>query len=132
MSSITIPEDKLDKFLFTFKQTLGYLLEAEIVKKCPVDNGFLRNSINFEITGEGIKISMADYGVYVEYGTAPHIIRPKTAKALAFKGKNGKTVFAKQVNHPGTNPQPFIRPALFKLPQFVEQAATYALQEVST
>jgi len=69
----------------------------------------------------------------VEYGTSPHIIRPKNKEALAFpssggarsvrKGKirtnvkyGGKTintnaVFAKVVHHPGTTAKPFFRPA---------------------
>ena len=63
-----------------------------------------------------------------EEGTRPHIIRPKRAKALRFqKGRympktnpggkfrgpgkviGGKTVFAKQVHHPGTKPRHFTR-----------------------
>lgn len=39
-----------------------------------------------------------------EYGgqTAPHIIEPKKARALAFMGKGGNQVFARRVNHPGS------------------------------
>ena len=53
-------------------------------------------------------ISMVGYAVYVEFGTPPHIIRPKNGKALHWKS-GGKNVFAKSVQHPGTRPQPFIR-----------------------
>lgn len=40
----------------------------------------------------------------MEKGSVPHIIRAKNAKALKFQGRNGETVFAKQVHHPGTDP----------------------------
>lgn len=48
------------------------------------------------------------YAVYVEYGTAPHEIRPVMAKVLAFEVA-GKMVFTSIVHHPGTKPNPFIR-----------------------
>ena len=47
----------------------------------------------------------------VNDGTKPHIIRPKNAKALAFK-IGGRVVFAKVVHHPGTKAQPFLDRAL--------------------
>jgi hypothetical protein len=62
--------------------------------------------------------------VWTDQGTRPHIIRPKRAKKLVFKsgfspktkpktiasfpgGTFGDTVFAKKVNHPGTEPRLF-------------------------
>lgn len=65
------------------------------------------------------------YG-YVDEGTRAHIIRPKKAKALSFKGiyrtktkphvinsssggSSGKQVFAQEVHHPGTDPRYFAR-----------------------
>lgn len=45
---------------------------------------------------------------WIEYtGAAPHIIRPKNAKALAVAGKLVRTI-----QHPGFQPKPFLRPAL--------------------
>lgn len=80
-------------------------------KTAPTDTGNLRNSIKYKVKGKVLEIRMPHYAVYVEYGTPPHIIRPKTAKALAWKGGNGMS-FAKVVHHPGTQPQPFIRNAI--------------------
>lgn len=94
-----------------FKQLLAINLVNELVKVCPVDTGQLRQSIDWRITGKTIEIFMKDYAFYVEFGTPPHIIRPKNAKALHWKVK-GKDVFAKVVHHPGTQPQPFIRNTL--------------------
>lgn len=63
------------------------------------------------------------YG-YVDLGTRPHVIRPKTARRLAFRsgfvaktspgvigsgpgGSFGGFIFAKKVNHPGNKPRLF-------------------------
>lgn len=64
--------------------------------------------------------SNVGYARYVEEGTAPHIIRPKAKKALAWGGarrlsgslrKGAKaTSFAKVVNHPGTRARPYLKP----------------------
>lgn len=43
------------------------------------------------------------YAGYVEYGTRPHIIRPRRRRALRFR-VGGAVVFARRVNHPGTKP----------------------------
>lgn len=122
MVSINVPAHKLDDFIIAFKYALGTLLTQEMAMKCPVDKGELKNSIRFNITDEGIEIIMAQHGIYVEFGTIPHIIRPVNAKALKFK-VDGKTIFAKEVHHPGTDPQPFIRPTFHaKLGTFVQKA----------
>ena len=91
----------------------------ELILVCPVDTGRLRNSIKVIPQGKGLFIWMVDYGEYVEFGQNPHIIKPKSKKALRFEvgrierlsgKKKGKTiVFAKEVKHPGTRPNPFIR-----------------------
>lgn len=45
------------------------------------------------------------YARIQEYGgqTRAHTILPKNASVLAFMGKDGKMVFARKVNHPGSN-----------------------------
>ena len=47
-----------------------------------------------------------EYGVFVRGGTKPHKIRPRYKKALKFK-MGGGDVFATEVNHPGTKPNPY-------------------------
>ena len=54
-----------------------------------------------------------EYAEAVEFGTAPHIIVPKNKKALAFS-MDKKKVIVKKVKHPGTRPQPYMRPAMHK------------------
>jgi len=83
-------------------------IQNELVIAAPVDTGRLRNSIRVTSEGNVITISIVDYAYFVEFGTPPHIIKPKDKKALKFKAGNGQ-VFAKVVKHPGTRPNPFIR-----------------------
>lgn len=61
------------------------------------------------------------YAAHVEFGTRAHVIVPRNRKALAWGGprrlsgslRSGArpTSFATRVNHPGTRPQPYLRPA---------------------
>ena len=51
------------------------------------------------------------YASFVEYGTKPHVIKPTSAKVLAFPLQSRK-VFTKSVNHPGSAEKPYLRPAL--------------------
>lgn len=91
-----------------FKKLLAINLVNELSRVAPVDTGNLRLKIDWRIKNNNIEIFMPDYAIYLEFGTAPHIIRPKNAKALHWKS-GGNDVFAKVVHHPGTQPQPFIR-----------------------
>jgi len=125
---VNINEEQVDQFIALFKEALKYLIESKVVERCPVDTGFLRNSIHVEVEGDRLVIYMADYGIHIEYGTKPHIIEPKNKKALYWKGAKHPV---KKVYHPGTLPNPFIRETLFKdLPVLAEQAADIAKRQV--
>lgn len=43
-------------------------LQNELILKCPVNTGRLRNSIKVRQSNEGVIIWMADYGKFVEFG----------------------------------------------------------------
>ena len=45
-----------------------------------------------------------EYAPFVEFGTRPHLILPRRARALRFVVDH-MLVFAKRVEHPGTKPQ---------------------------
>jgi len=65
-----------------------------------------------EERAKGTQIVWYDPGNYahlVEYGTAPHLIRPEKKKAMTIGGEGGP--LRKLVLHPGTKAQPFIRTA---------------------
>jgi len=113
----------------TFKQTIGLLMVNELVRNAPVDKGLLRQSIRYEVKGDNIEFNMIDYALFVEYGTVPHVIKAKNAKALHWKS-GGKDVFAKWVNHPGTKAQPFIRNSFYhKLKGIIEKSAELHLDD---
>ena len=52
-----------------------------------------------EATGEFA--SPVEYSSFVEDGTKPHVIRPRSGKFLRFKGSGGM-VYARSVRHPGS------------------------------
>ena len=117
MAEAKIRKKDLELFWTQFRIGIANDLVNALARRAPVDSGFLRNSIRYQVNGNVIRISMVDYAIYVEFGTPPHIIEPRNAKALRFNvsgiGPRGgdvtNTVFAKIVHHPGTRPQPFIR-----------------------
>lgn len=87
-------------------------VEARAKILAPVDTGRLRASIKtkrtLSIRGPQYTVyTNVNYAPYVENGTRPHVIRPKTKKALRFK-VGGSFVIVAKVNHPGTRPQPFL------------------------
>ena len=45
---------------------------------------------------------------WAHFGTRPHVIRAKQARALRFYGAGGKFVFRREVHHPGTPPRALI------------------------
>lgn len=75
----------------------------------------LRQSINYtydQSTGGYIVRADKPYAIYVDQGTKPHVILPKTKKILAWRGEDGKWIYAKRVNHPGTKPTHFFTDAV--------------------
>lgn len=88
---------------------------AEMEARVPVDSGRLRASLQIKVQTDRVIIgpdeNIAPYAGYVEFGTKPHVIRPKTPNGVLVFKMNGTTVYAKKVNHPGTKAQPYVRPA---------------------
>lgn len=81
----------------------------------------MRNSANI-VSGT---ISFKGAAVWLEYGTGPHIIKPRTGRVLKFRGRDG-TVYTALVHHPGTSPRPFLRPAMLRAPGYFRgQVAIY-------
>jgi hypothetical protein len=54
----------------------------------------------------------APIGLFVEVGTKPHVIEAKGDYSLHNSGTG--QYFGKKVSHPGTDPQPHLRPALYE------------------
>lgn len=100
-------------------------ISAELVQatrvEAPVRTGWLRSNIQpapirftgpFKVEG-GVEIDLAavPYAKFVRDGTRPHVIRARPGGYLRFYSR-GRTIFAKQVNHPGTKPNFFMERAV--------------------
>lgn len=110
---------------------VGLTAVREQKRLVPRKTANLARSIHLERTTprEAITVASASYARAVEFGTRPHDIRPRKARALRFPGSGTSTtlagrvrtgsaralgnaafVFAKAVRHPGTKAQPFMLP----------------------
>ncbi|MCC7253186.1 MAG: hypothetical protein IT540_15085 [Hyphomicrobium sp.] len=83
--------------------------------------------INLVIAGANIGQTIylgfqANYARHMEYGTQPHVIEPRNAEALRWYA-GGASVFAKRVQHPGTQPFAFVRKTAQNWPQIVAESA---------
>lgn len=90
-------------------ESANFLL-TEMEARVPVDSGDLRRSLAIRVEGSRVIIGPnTPYAAYVEFGTAPHDIRPKSPNGTLRWTKNGQVFYARVVHHPGTKPQPFVR-----------------------
>jgi len=88
--------------------------------------GNLRQSIKsrtVRLAGE-VRVG-ADYAIFVEAGTRPHIIKVKNKKVLA--DRRAGIFFGKKVKHPGTKPNPFfakgIKQSISKIRKYFADSA---------
>ncbi len=96
----------------------GFKLEETAKESAPVNTGNYRNDISYD--GANTVTAQANYSADIEYGTGAHEITPQTAQALHFK-QNGKDVFYKNVNHPGTKPNPVMRNSAKQVQREIKQ-----------
>jgi hypothetical protein len=75
-------------------------------------SGYLRRSCRKQLEPDASQIigPTAPYGLYVNNGTPPHIIRSTGPWPL--RNRATGQVFGRVVNHPGTKPNPFITESL--------------------
>jgi HK97 gp10 family phage protein len=94
-----------------FLESAAVILQGAARRNAPIDNGRLKGSISREVKRDvAIVGTNVEYAPHVEYGTRPHVITVKNARVLS----DGKQIFGRSVNHPGTKAQPFMRPAVDK------------------
>lgn len=92
----------------------GVVLREEARQKAPVDDGLLRKSIRVSTRSQrgtlyaSVKAGSkrAFYAHMVEFGTRAHKIKAKPQRALDVNGNPRR-----DVDHPGSRPHPFMRPA---------------------
>ena len=114
-------EKKIQKVLKNSAMTIQKNAISNLTSNGSVNTGHLRRGIaNFRrgMTAT-IHTSNIKYAAMVEKGTRAHIIKPKSKKALYWKGA---TYPVKQVNHPGSKAKPYLIPAFEKeKDQFLEK-----------
>lgn len=125
-TKIMIQQDNTQKILSEMEQAKlrGVLkvcqkIEGDMVLLCPADKGDLRSAIGYTTAmgkngniplqsgADGVVGVNKEHAPPVEFGTQPHVITIKTARVLT----DGVDIFGIRVNHPGTQAQPFVRPA---------------------
>ena len=88
-------------------------------QRAPSDTGALKSRIhlvpNFKGSTSYELFDGVEYGVHVEFGTDPHLIKVKNKMSLSdinsASPKRNNAVYGKEVWHPGTTMQPYMRPA---------------------
>ena len=90
---------------YPFLERAAVIVEETAKRLCPYITGNLKGSINREVSPtEAVVGTNVDYAEWVEYKTRPHII-PGPAKIPGVGWR-------RNINHPGTAEQPFMRPAI--------------------
>lgn len=106
-------KQKLDKQILSeaIHELAEYCAE-QISEYAPVRTGLLAGSVKIEKRELYAVVGpTAYYAPFVEFGTKPHMIYPRRARALRFE-VGGEVVFAKRVSHPGTQAQEFVKQAV--------------------
>ena len=72
-------DKEVTKKMRSVLEGVGFDGVEEMQRTVAVKTGELKRSIKHSVNNDGLVLnfSMRDYGKYVEYGTPPHIIRPK-------------------------------------------------------
>ena len=89
--------------------------------------GHLQQSIRADLSkvheGKAEIVADASYAPFVEFGTKPHVIKPKRRQSLRWATDSGYA-FAKLVKHPGSKPYPFFRKAIEEYLSEAEESFT--------
>ncbi|MEM2003164.1 MAG: HK97 gp10 family phage protein [Nitrososphaerota archaeon] len=107
------------------------VMAEEVANLSPVRTGQLMRSWSYRKISDSKYIvgSKAEYASFVEFGTRPHVIYPRRARALRFE-VDGEVVFARRVHHPGTPAQKFVAQALRLVQNRFRQFANNIINEV--
>lgn len=70
----------------------------------------------------------ARYAAFVNFGTRPHIIEARRARVLA--NKQTGQIFGKRVQHPGTQPNPYMERILLKSQNDIDMAFDVAYERI--
>ena len=97
------------------------VMEQKLLVRPHKKTGVTQASVHYMgVTATSVTTEAAGAARFLEFGTKPHVIRPRVAKVLAWGGPRrlsgalrkgaSATNFATLVHHPGTKPTPFMVP----------------------
>lgn len=96
----------------------------------PWRTGFLAQTFQAQLSDNMLRwFPTASYAPLVEFGTKPHVILPKTAKALFWPGAAHPVA---RVNHPGTKPNAFMERIVAAAQPDINAMFGTALQQIVT
>ena len=105
--------------------------EKEIAPRVPRRTGSLLRSLGRTVVKRIAIVGLrARHARYLEFGTRPHEIKPRRARALRFS-IGGRVFFARRVLHPGIKPRFFLRSAYEALLHHLPTVAEEAWEDVS-
>lgn len=111
LKTLTIKLDKIadDTKIKDALEKSCLLVERDAKILCPVDDGTLRNSITYEVSGyEGVIGTNVEYAPYVHQGTGIYAVNHDGRKdAWSYRDANGNWYSTR-----GQRPNPFLRKAL--------------------
>lgn len=105
-------------------------IQSNVRERAPHRTGALQRSVLTSVDyPEGTVSVEESYGQYIEYGTQPHIIVPKSKKALYWSGAFSPV---KVVHHPGTRAQPFFKPGVDASLAYIDETFTRVMERLIT
>jgi hypothetical protein len=141
---VSIPNlPQLKQALASYPSIAGPIVQSAIVASqailakfttsatVPVRTGYLLQNWGFEVGSFVARwFPKAQYAPYVEFGTAPHIIKPVNARVLA-NAKTGE-IFGTLVHHPGTKANPFMERIVSSAQPDIDNLFAQALDKINT
>jgi len=107
-----IAPERWERAIDSILQELATATLSQFRKIAPVRTGYLRASAYIVERRRGYIMRVdAPYAAAVEFGSRPHVIMPRRARALRFY-IGGREVFARYVRHPGTRATYVVRRSL--------------------
>ena len=110
----TSPTQDIGKYLYRCATRLKRLSKND----APIRSGALKKSItilryNRGPVGPSIEVgATVPHAYYVHEGTQPHTIKALPGRVMGFK-HNGRIIYARKVNHPGTKPNRYLSTHLY-------------------
>lgn len=106
-------EKHVDRAAHEFLVDLSQDVLRNMRETCPVDTGALLADLDCEVSGLHARIGArsVEHAIFVEEGTAPHVIEPDEKDALYWAGAAHPV---KRVHHPGTPATHFMRESLYR------------------